>query len=89
MINIKNNSVTCDIKGLTTAKCHPPKKDHEAFLIDPLKFEVYLPQYKDDVFVAAISDLKENGFRLLEVYQQQKKPLNTSFDFVQPGRYIP
>jgi hypothetical protein len=49
---------------------------------------VDLPWYKDDVFVAAISDLQENGFRLLEVYQQQKKSLNTSFDFVQPGRYI-
>jgi hypothetical protein len=48
---------------------------------------VDLPQYKYDVFVAIISDLKENGFRLLEVYQQQKKSLNTSFDFVQPGRY--
>lgn len=46
-----------------------------------------LPQYKDDVFIAVISDLRENGFRLHEVYQQQKKPLNTSFDFVQPGRY--
>jgi hypothetical protein len=73
---------------LTKAKCHPPEKDHEAFLVDPLKFEVDLPQYKDNVFVAAISDLKENGFHLLEVYQQQNsKPLNTSFDFVQPGRY--
>lgn len=82
------NSVTCDIKGLTTAKCLPPKKDHEAFLVDPLKFEIDLPEYKDDVFVAAISDLKENGFQLLEVYQQQKRSLTTSFDFVQPGRYI-
>jgi hypothetical protein len=49
---------------------------------------VDLPWYKDNVFVAVISDLKENGFERLEVYQQQKKALNTSFDFVQPGRYI-
>ena len=84
---IYKNSVTCDIKGLIAAKCHLPKKDHEAFLVDPLKFEIDLPQYKDDVFVAVISDLKENGFRLLEVYQQQKRSLNTAFDCIQPGRY--
>lgn len=57
------------------------------WLVDPLKFEVDLPQYKDDIFVAVISDLGEHGFRLHDVYQQQKKSLNTSFDFVQPGRY--
>ena len=56
-------------------------------LVDPLKFEVDLPQYKGDIFVAVISDLREHGFRLHDVYQQQKKSLNTSFDIVQPGRY--
>lgn len=82
------NSVTCDITSLTKTKCHPLSKDHQVWLVDPLKFEVDLPQYKDDVFVAVISDLRENGFRLHDVYQQQQKPLNTSFDFVQPRRYI-
>ena len=67
-------SVTCDVTELMREKCHPPQKDHEAWFVDPLKFEVDLPQYKDDIFVAVISDLRADGFRLHEVYRQQKSP---------------
>ena len=65
--------------------CHPPDKGHESWLVDPLKFEVDLPAYRELIFVAVIS---EHGdvFVLHEVYQQQKRGLNTSFDIVQPGR---
>ena len=80
-------SITCDIARLTKENCHPPNKEHEAWLVDPLKFEMNLPEYGELVFVAVISEVRD-VFVLHEVYQQQKKPLNTSFDIVQPRRYI-
>ena len=78
-------SVTCDITRLIREKCYPPNKDHESWLVDPLKFEVDLPAYGELVFVAVISE-HSGLFVLHEVYQQQKRGLNTSFDIVQPGR---
>ena len=80
-------SVACDIRKLVEEKCHPPSKDHESWLIDPLKFVVDLPAHRDVDYVAVVSKLADI-FVLHEVYQKQRKQVNATFDIVQPQRYL-
>ena len=81
-------SITCDIGRLTRKKCHPPMKEHRSILVDPLKFVVDLPAHRGVVYVAVVSQDQDGKFELHDVYQQQKKQLRTTFDIVQPQRYI-
>ena len=69
-------------------KCHPPSKDYESWLVDPLKFVVDLPAHEDIVYVAVVSYKPGDSFVLHEVYQQQPKQVHATFDIVQPQRYL-
>ena len=78
---------TCDIGNLVGDKCHPPSKEHESWLVDPLKFKMDLPAHEDITYIAVISMKPDFTFVLHEVYQMQDKALNPAFNVVQPRRY--